>query len=263
MQRSLYYIYIVAKNSIGQRKKLIFQMVNHTVFLFFSLYLYKHIYEILPKMGARLPLANAIWSMAAYYIIFWLGLRQIERTFRDDIKSGNIETYLLRPISYIWQKVLNQIGQGVLPCLFAFVLSFGVCMWMVGLPILDVPVYIWILLTFVLFIASQVLLCLIFILCGLSGFWLDNSEPVNFVVSKFIMVLGGAWVPVAFFPHALQLFAKYSPFGGSMAITYAMYPNLSQNFLSVFLNILFWILLCGVLTVVVSKRAIRKLSVNG
>src|SRR5258708_6772004 len=111
MYKGFYYVYIVAKNTVGQKKKVIFQMMNHLVFLLFSLYLYKYVYELLPSLQSKLPFANAVWSMAVYFMVFWLGVRNIEKIFREDIRSGNIEIYLLRPIGYIWQKVLIIIGQ--------------------------------------------------------------------------------------------------------------------------------------------------------
>ncbi len=261
--KGLYYIYIVAKNSVGQRKKIVFQMFNHVVFLLFSLYLYKYVYDLLPSMQTKLPFTNAIWSMSMYIVVFWLALRNIEKIFREDIRSGNVEMYMLRPISYVWQKVFIQIGQGLIPFISALILSVGIDYCIIGLPNMDMPFLLWILSLVVVFILSQILTCLIFILCGLSGFWLQNSEPVYFVVSKFIMVFGGAWVPVAFFPPLLQKIAEFSPFGASMALSYAMYPNFGERFGLSLLNMMFWIVICALLVRVVSKRANQKLAVNG
>lgn len=263
MYKGLYYIFIIAKNTVGEKKKVIFQMINHTVFLLFSLYLYRYVYELLPSVSSRLPFANAIWSMSMYFVVFWLALRNIEKSFRQDILSGNIEISLLRPMSYIWQKIFIQIGQGFLPFVSALVLSVTVDYLLVGLPTVNMSFSVWIMSIIVLFVLSQILTCLIFVLCGLTGFWLDNSESVYLVVSKFIMIFGGAWVPIAFFPKALQLIAEFSPFGASMAISYAMYPNFGERFWILVLNVSFWILICGMLTHIVSKRAIQKLSVNG
>lgn len=263
MFKGIYYIYIVAKNTVEQRKKVVFQMINHIIFLLFSLYLYKYVYELLPNMQAKLPFPNAIWSMSMYFVVFWLALRNIEKIFREDIRSGNVEMYFLRPISYIWQKVFIQIGQGLIPFVSALFLSVVINYLIVGLPIMSMSIPVWIISLFIIFILSQILTALIFILCGLSGFWLQNSEPIYFVVSKLIMIFGGAWVPIAFFPKALQLFAEFSPFGASMALSYAMYPNFGERFLLLTLNIVFWILVCFILVNIVSRRANKKLAVNG
>ena len=246
-----------------QRKKIIFQMMNHLIFLLFSLYLYKYVYELLPSMHAKLPFSNAIWSMSMYFIVFWLGLRNIQRNFRDDIRSGNIEMYLLRPIGYVSQKILIQIGQGLIPFISALIISVIVDYAIVGLPEIHMPIALWIIALAIIFILSQILTCFIYVLVGLSGFWLHDSEPIYFIVSKFIMIFGGAWVPVAFFPKILQLIAEFSPFGASLAISYAMYPNFAERFGISVLNILFWIIVTGMLVRIVSNRAFRKLSVNG
>lgn len=263
MYKGLYYIYIVAKNSFEQKKKIIVQMMNHTIFLVFSLYLYKYVYDLLSNMQSKLPFPNAIWSMSMYFVVFWLGLRNIERIFRQDITSGNIEIYLLRPIGYIWQKVFVQIGQGLVPFISALILSVAVGYSFVGLPEMSMPIGLWILSLAVIFILSQILTCFIYILCGLSGFWLHDSQTVYFVVSKLIMILGGAWVPVAFFPKALQIIAEFSPFGASAALSFAMYPNFADRFFVIVLNVFVWIIVTGLLVRVVSARAVRKLSVNG
>jgi ABC-2 type transport system permease protein len=201
--------------------------------------------------------------MAVYFIVFWFGIQRIERNFREDIRSGNIEMYLLRPISYIWQKVLIQIGEGLIAFLSATILSISISYFFVGLPEVNTGVLIWVLGVLLLFVFSQILACLVYILCGLSGFWLENSEPTYFIVSKFIMVFGGAWVPVAFFPKALQTFAEFSPFGGIMAISFSMYPNFNERFPILLGNVLFWSLISYILVIFVAKRAFHKLSVNG
>ncbi|MCX6757268.1 MAG: ABC-2 family transporter protein [Candidatus Nomurabacteria bacterium] len=263
MKKGFYYIYIVAKNTVEQKKKVIFQMVNHIIFLLVSLFLYKHVYELVPSMKDKLPFPNTVWSMSVYFIIFWLGLRNIERNLRKDIRTGNIEIYLLRPIGYIWQKVFVQIGTGLIAFLSATILSVLVDYFLVGLPVLNSSILYWVFCIFVVFILSQILTCFIFVLCGLSAFWLENSEPIYFVVSKLIMIFGGAWVPIAFFPKLFQLFAEYSPFGASMSVSFIMYPDFAERFPFIILNLIFWILFSYILTIIVSKRAFKKLAVNG
>ncbi len=263
MYKSLYYIYIVAKNSVDKKKKVVFQMMNHLIFLLFSLYLYKYVYELSPALQSKLPYENAIWSMSVYFMVFWLSIRNIERRFREDIVSGNIEMYMLRPVGYIWQKVFVVVGQGLVPFMLATVLSVGVSYLVVGLPSVDVSFTFWIFGTIVILILSQVLTCFLFVFAGLCGFWMENSEPVHFLISKLIMIFGGAWVPVAFFPELLQLFAKFSPFGGAMAVSFAMYPDFSARFPILVLNSVFWILISWLLVRVVSERAFKKMAVNG
>ena len=263
MYKSLYYVYVVAKNAMEQKKKVIFQMMNHVIFLLFSMYLYKYVYELLPGMKSKLPYSNAIWSMSMYFVVFWLEVKNIHSIFRTDIRSGNIEMYLLRPIGYIWQKVLTQIGQGAMPFLSALATSVFIDCMVVGAPQVNTPILIWILGLVLIFILSQVLSFMLYILCGLSGFWLHDSFPVYFIISKFIMIFGGAWVPVAFFPKTLQLIAEYSPFGASMSISYAMYPNFGERFVPLVLNLLCWIFVCGLCVYFISKKAFKNLSVNG
>lgn len=263
MYKSLYYIYIVAKNTVEQKKKVVFQMMNHIIFMLFSIYLYTYIYSLLPSLNARLPFPNAIWSMAVYFMVFWLSVRNVERRIREDIVSGNIEMYLLRPIGYISQKVFVILGQGFVSFVSATILSVLVSYFMVGLPEINFSYTFWIFGIITTLIMSQIVTFLLFILCGLAGFWTENSEPFHFITSKLIMVFGGAWVPIAFFPKALQLFAQYSPFGGAMSLTYSMYPDFQERFPFLVASGVFWIIICLILVKVFSKRAFTKLAING
>lgn len=228
-----------------------------------TIFIYRYVYELLPNVQSRLPFSNAVWSMSMYFAVFWLGLRNIERIFRQDIISGNIELYLLRPMNYIWQKVFLQLGRGLIPFVLALILSVSINASILGTPAVHIPISLWIIGLAIIFVLSQILTCLIFVLCGLAGFWLQNSEPIYFVVSKLIMIFGGAWVPVAFFPHVLQRIAEFSPFGAAMEIAYAMYPNFAERFWIMVLNTVVWIIICTLLVLVISNRAVRKLSVNG
>lgn len=256
-------IFIFSKETFSTRKKLFFQMFNHVVFMIFVFFLYKNIYLISPGISNRIPLSNAIWSMSMYFVVFWLGLRELQKTFRKDILSGDVEVYLLRPMHYVWQKVIQQLGAGILPFTFALTTSFIISFLLVGFPVINTGPIIFIVLIIIIFILSQILTAIIYIIAGLSAFWLQDSEPVYFIVSKLIMIFGGAWVPVAFFPHPLQVFAEYSPFGASLALSFSMYPNFSERF-SFWVGInLFWIILLGILAYFLSKSAYKRLSVNG
>ena len=71
------------------------------------------------------------------------------------------------------------------------------------------------------------------------------------------MLFGNAWVPVAFFPAGLRYFAEHSPFGASMAVSYAMYPDFMQRFpFWVGINIL-WIILLSLLMVIMTRQAYK------
>ncbi len=238
-------------------------MLNHLIFLLFSFFLYKYVYELLPGVSAKLPFANAVWSMAMYFGIFWLGLRNIEKIFRTDIQSGNIEIYLLRPMNYIQQKVLTQIGLGLFPFVTAMLLSAGVNYFLIGIPVVGMSFAPWLLALVIILVLSQILTACLYVLCGLSGFWLEDSAPVYLVVSKLIMVFGGSWVPVAFFPQWLRLIAEFSPFGASVGISYAMYPDFADRFAVIVMSTVFWIIVSAALMYVVAKRAERNLTVNG
>lgn len=263
MLATLKYIYIFAKNSYSTKNKIYFQLLNHTVFLLLNLFLYKNLYNLKPELAQKIPLQNAIWSMSMYFILFWMGVRRISRLFKDDIQSGNVEIYLLRPMGYIKQKVLQITGQHIYPFLMAVGTSCIITYTAVGLPVVHGSGFAFVIRILTLFVLSQVLLYSMYVFCGLTAFWLQNNMPIEQVIGKLIMILGGAWVPVALFPEVIQKIAYFSPFGASAAISFAMYPDSGVNFVRNVVVIVFWSLFFMVINYSMNKMALKKLSVNG
>jgi len=263
MNKYFTYIYIIAKNSYSTKKKLIFQMLNHIIFLLFNFFLYQNLYKIKPELVDKIPFQNAIWSMSMYFVIFWLGTRRLSRIFKGDIESGNIEIYLLRPMNYIKQKVLQITGQNIYPFLLALITSVVISFYLVGLPVIYGNKYFFLIQLFVILIFSQILMYLLYIFCGLIAFWMNDNTPIENLFGKFIMILGGAWVPVAFFPLVIQKVAYYSPFGVSASLSLAMYPDSISSFNRNMFVIMFWIIVFGLINYFTYKLAVKKISVNG
>jgi ABC-2 type transport system permease protein len=263
MLAELKYIALFSKNSYSTKKKIYFQMLNHVIFLLFNFFLYKNLYNLKPELAQKMPLSNAIWSMAMYFVIFWLGTRRLSRLFKEDIESGNVEMYLLRPMDYIKQKVLQITGQNVYPFFLAIITSCVLSYILVGLPIVNGSGINFVLQLIGIFIFSQILMYLLYIFCGLTAFWLNDNVPIENLFGKFIMILGGAWVPVAFFPEIIQKIAYYSPFGVSASLSLAMYPDSVSNFTRNIVVIIFWSIIFLCINYFMNKKALKKLSVNG
>ena len=263
MLATVKYIYVFAKNSYSTKNKIYFQLLNHIIFLLLNFFLYKNLYSLKPELAQKIPLSNAIWSISMYFVLFWMGTRRLSRLFKDDIQSGNVEIYLLRPMGYIKQKVLQTIGQHIYPFLMAVITSVVISYITVGLPVIQGSGFVFVLRIVALFVFSQVLLYSIYVFCGLTAFWLHNNMPIEQVIGKLIMVLGGAWVPIALFPEVIQKIAYFSPFGASAAVSFAMYPDSGVNFVRNVLVIIFWSLVFMVINYGMNKMALKKLSVNG
>jgi ABC-2 type transport system permease protein len=115
----------------------------------------------------------------------------------------------------------------------------------------------------ILFISGLVLSVIFYLLVGLTAIWLEDAEPVYWIVSKSIMLFGGAYLPIALFPPAAKLVAYYTPFGLTTAATRAFNIGFAEGWIKIFIMILIWIFILGILLFILQRAADKKLSING
>jgi ABC-2 type transport system permease protein len=253
---------IAWKDSLFHPNKMVAHLILGVVRVgvLISLYTYAFRYLGGPVNGIDVPIVAV--SVSFYFVMFVFGIRQVYRDINEDVYSGKIELYLNKPINYIFYKLFYRAGMGVFDALFSFLTAIVLIHLFIGLPAtLLLPEVI--LGGLVLFFLGAVLVGIIYSLVGVSSFWIENSEPVFWIVDKTAMILGGSYVPIALFPDFLQNLSLYSPFGAALFVTRIPYPNfISEILVLIFLQIL-WILCLGFLLAFLYRKARKQLSVNG
>jgi ABC-type uncharacterized transport system permease subunit len=100
-------------------------------------------------------------------------------------------------------------------------------------------------------------------LVGLLSFWVEDINPVFWVVDKAVMILGGSYLPVALFPGLMYKIAVYSPFGASQFVSHASASAWFSEWPLLVGVQFFWIALFAVAVITVFNLARKKVSVNG
>jgi ABC-2 type transport system permease protein len=202
------------------------------------------------------------WSMFFYFSFFLLRTRNIARQIMNDVKTGTIEVIFSKPIHYLFYRFCWQLGDGLYPYLLissVFVIGLGLT---VGFPsTFSTPIF---LLTFLLTIilGAFISLC-IYGIIGLLSFWIEDIDPIYWIIDKMVMILGGSYLPIALFPDFLYQISIYSPFGASQFITHSVYPNWQINW-PYLLSIQFiWLIICGLMIYFIFQKAKSKISING
>ena len=144
----------------------------------------------------------------------WIGLSvpAIHLRLEDDIRSGALEAHLLRPRSYLVQRVAEAAG-AMLVRLTAtgsaalLMLSVSGRRW----PSLAVLAA----LTIVGPLGAMVGI-LLFTIAGLSAFWLRRTLPPFLIIQKLLFLLGGLFAPITLYPAWLARPASASPFAAHM-----------------------------------------------
>ena len=226
------------------------------------LVLYYYVFQLKGGEVNDTPFILVAWSMLFYFIFMTFRLRDIARSIMQDVQSGIVEILFSKPISYIAYKIWWQIGSGVYSFLVAAIVGSVALMSIVGIPdtmatVLFIPTLLSVL------IGGTVLTLLIYIIVGLLAFWIEEVNPVFWIVDKAVMILGGSYLPIALFPDLMYKFALYSPFGASQFITHTVYESWQNNWYVLAGIQYVWILGLAVVMVIMFAYARKKVSVNG
>ena len=224
--------------------------------------LYYYVFQLKGGVVNGVTFQLIAWSMFFYFAFSVLRLRHLSTLMMRDIQSGTIEVLLSKPISYLTYRMWWQIGAG----LYSFlVITLGATIAMiliVGIPsTMTIGIFIpTLLLTFVL--GAILALCL-YSIVGLFAFWIEDINPVFWIVDKSVMILGGSYLPIALFPDFMYKIAIYSPFGASQFVSHTVYTSWQTNWAQLVGIQIFWILVLGIIAFFMFGQAQKKVSVNG
>lgn len=226
------------------------------------LIIYWYVFKLKGGLINGTPYIIAAWSMFFYFAFSTFRLREISRAIMGDVQSGNVETLLSKPISYLFYRVLWQIGSGLYPFLMAAVLGSIALIFIVGVPqTMTIGLFLPTLL--LALFGVSILSLLLYSIVGLLAFWVEDINPVFWIVDKTVMILGGSYLPVALFPVFIYRIALYSPFGASQFITHTVYDTWQTDWYILIGIQIFWILVLGLVTYLMFTAAKKKVSVNG
>jgi ABC-2 type transport system permease protein len=180
----------------------------------------------------------------------------------QDVQSGNIEVFINKPISYLFYKIWWTFGLGFYNFIFIGIVGFLFMFLILGIPY-SMTIGIFIPTLIIEFVLTTILTFIIYSIVGLLAFWIEDVNPVFWIVDKFVMILGGSYLPVALFPDFLYKISVYSPFGASMFVSHMVYDSWKLEYLK-FMGIqIVWIISLSVFMIFIFKKASKKLSVNG
>jgi ABC-2 type transport system permease protein len=206
------------------------------------------------------PLAGTLpsGSLAVYVgVTEWVTLSvvAIERLFEDDIRNGGLEPYLLRPRSYLLQRVAPAMGETVVR---------GAVLAAAGLAVLALsgrtlpPAAAW---PALLLLGSLGCLVgmLLYVLVGLAAFWMRRVLPATLIVQKLSFLLGGLMAPISLYPDWLFDIAKATPFGAQLywVGVQALTPSLGLFWTGIGWQVL-WIAMLAALCSLVWRAGLRK-----
>lgn len=258
---SLTVIKIFMKNQMQDKTNIlldIFNMVSRCLIVFL---LYAYIFKLNNGSINGVDYKTTMWSMFIYFCIMILNIRRLDNLIMTEVKSGNVEMFMNKPTNYLLLSFLKVIGQGIFSFLFISILGSIIMALFVGLPNLNLPVFIP---TFIITLfLGQILGLLIYGIIGLMAFFIQDVRPIHWIVDKFVMILGGSYLPISMFPNFMKIIAFASPFGAINFASSTVYESWNNEFFIRISLQLLWIGIFGILLNYVFKKSKEKAMING
>ncbi|MCU0667308.1 MAG: hypothetical protein MUF85_01685 [Patescibacteria group bacterium] len=226
------------------------------------LLLYWYVFEINNGSINNTTFNIAAWSMFLYFSFSVFRLRDISRAIMQDVQSGSVEVLFSKPVSYLTYRMWWQVGAGLYPFLIISLFGSIIMALIVGIPdTMLISIYIPTLIAVIIF--GSFLSLFLYAFVGLISFWVEDINPIFWIVDKAVMILGGSYLPVALFPDLMYKVAVLSPFGASQFITHTVYQTWSTEWFFKLGVQIFWILVFAIMLAILFSKAKRKVSVNG
>ena len=262
IKHSLTVFNVYRQETLRNRARLFVDLLTLVARCGVLLLLYHALFMARGGMVSGVTFQVAAWSMFFYFLLMTLRLRKIATDINSDVQSGSIEMYINKPFSYIVYKMSALFGEGIIPFFISLIVGGLLLYSTIGVPSFFMTT-LFVITVPIVFVLSCVLCLFIFTTVGLCSFWIEDISSLYWIVDKFVMVLGGSYLPIAFFPKIMYYFAIYTPFGLSSLLSHVVYESWNEKYVMLISLQVMWGIVVYIVMHYVFNKALQNLSVNG
>ena len=241
---------------------ILFRLINFILLIFIFMNLWNYVYDDPNELINGYSKNQMIWYVIVTEII-WGATdgRRYCRRISDDVRSGNIAYMINKPYSYIGYAISSHLGETTVKTAIAIVVGFifgGI--FLNDFPALSIPSIIIVLLSGILAVLINSLL-VTFI--GLISFIIEDSNPIFWLYSKMILVLGVLF-PVEYFPGILAQIMKFSPIYVTCYGPAKLFVDFSpQIAINILISQVIYLCIAWAMCYALYRKGVKKLNVTG
>lgn len=262
MKKYLYIYKYEVMTNIQYVFNLIGDFIGFFLVIFVFLNLWKYIYSDPSELINGYGYTQMVWYIILTELLWSvLGGRKFCKKIINDVKGGNIVYNINKPYSYISYYLFSHLGECTTKAVIYSLLSLVTGYLMLGcFPTLSIGSILSVLLTGVL---SIVISSLLIILIGLLSFFIEDSNPIYWIYSKYVLLLGVLF-PIEFFPDSMKMIMRFSPI---YVISYGparLFVNFElSEFISVLVTQIIYVFAIYIICLLLYKKGVKNLNVNG
>jgi ABC-2 type transport system permease protein len=206
-----------------------------------------------------LTLHDTMWYLMLAETIE-LGRPPLARTMSENVKDGSIAYILNKPYDFLLYQFSTSMGETIFRAIVNALFGSLTVWFLVGAPaqpegfIIALPAVL----------GAWTLHFCINAMIGLSAFVVEDVSAFTWIYQKLSFVFGGMLIPLDFYPDWLQVIAKSLPFASAIYGPSRLFVTPSvELFINVMSLQVMWILVLSFLLVIVYRRGVMQLTVNG
>lgn len=240
---------IAARHQLVQRNQLLGRAFLYCIIV----YLFHQIFQSVNASSERLR-----YLMITEWLVLSTPLLAFQ--IAEDIRSGQIVYFLLRPMDYLSLRFCECIGT----CIVRFVL-LGFCCIELQLFLtgnFSGEISTW-LIGIVFGILGVMLYNLILLLIGVLAFWLKEIQALIYLNLTATFCFGGLIISLDFYSNFLRSFSFYTPYPWILWAPAGYITGAEINLTAAVLGISIWTILLGGITLFIYRICLQSFVVEG
>lgn len=241
---------------------ILFRIINFILLIFIFMNLWNYIYDNPNELINGYSKSQMIWYIIITEII-WGATdgRRYCRRISDDVRGGNIAYMINKPYSYIGYAISSHLGETTIKTVIAIVVGFTLGgIFLKNFPVISIPAIIIFILSGILAILINSLL-VTFI--GLISFIIEDSNPIFWLYSKMILVLGVLF-PIEYFPGILAQIMRYSPIYVTCYGPAKLFVDFSWSAaITILISQIIYLWIAWAMCYAIYRKGVKKLNVTG
>ena len=205
-------------------------------------------------------LRDLVWYLVITEVI-GLSTPRLANTIDADVRSGDIAYALGRPYNYPLYHLAGFWGETLVRVPINALVGGGVALVAVGWPHTSPSA---ILATLLLGAGAITLKGMFGVLIGLSASWVEDTQPAEWIYNKFVLTIGGLFLPLELFPGWLATIARGLPFASMAYAPARVFVGFDWPvFGPLLLTQLVWLVFCWLAISAVFGSAAHRLVAHG
>ncbi|MGQ9508668.1 MAG: ABC transporter permease [Thermodesulfobacteriota bacterium] len=177
----------------------------------------------------------------------------------QNIQDGTLSTFLIKPLNPYVVWFTRDLGTKAF-YFFLGLIGYLVVAFFFRDYLLGVSSFRHLFLFILALILSSLLQFFLFEALSLLSFWVENTYGLRFTMRVIMEVVGGAIIPLSFFPEILQKIFEFLPFPFMIYLPMKIYLGkiaLPEVWIE-FLKEAAWIIVLSILNLIIWKKGIRQ-----